>query len=182
MRVFFALMPPPMVASALAAVAAGVLGGRERAVPVANYHVTLAFVGRVDAAGLAACRDAGACVQGEPFALDLDAAGAFPRARVAWLAPAAVPPALDALVAGLRAALARAAVACDPKPFRCHLTIARDIRAPLPAQTVSRVRWPVADFALVESVSDAAGVRYETRAKWPLRPACRDETAALPVQ
>jgi len=182
MRVFFALMPEATTVAALAHAAAPLREGRGRPVPGSNYHVTLVFVGQVDAAGLAACIAAGERVDGRAFTLDFTCAGSFPRARVAWLAPAATPPALETLVAELRAALAAAGVGHDPKPFRCHLTIAREVRAPLPARALPPVTWPVREFALVESLSDTAGVRYETRARWLLRPARRDETAPPPVQ
>ncbi len=143
---------------------------------------TRAFIGQVDAAARAGCERAAAKIEREAFELSFDHAGCFARARVAWLGLARVPPGLTALVADLRAALAAAAVRFDPAPFRCHLTIARDARAvPLP-QRFAPVRWPVHEFALVESLSGSAGVRYETRAKWPLRPAHRDETAPPPVQ
>ena len=182
MRVFFALMPPPAPRAALAAAAAGAPLPQGRRVPAANLHVTLAYVGEVDAAVRARCERAAATLDGEAFDLDFDHVGCFERARVAWLGLAHTPPALTALVADLRAALAAAALPFDPKPFRCHLSFARDARAvPLP-QRLAPVRWPVHEFALVESLSGSAGMRYETRAKWPLRPACRDETAPPPVQ
>ncbi len=182
MRAFFALMPPPSVAEALAAAAATVSLPRGRPVPVRNLHVTLAFLGRIDAAGCTACARAAATVRGEVFELSFDHAGSFERARVAWLGLAEQPAPLTALVAALRGALDAADVVYDPQPFRCHLTIARDARGvPLP-QTVPPVRWPVREFALVEALSDAAGVHYEARATWPLRPVRRDETAPPPVQ
>lgn len=182
MRVFFALMPPPRVACALAAAAAQIRLPHARRLPAANLHVTLAFVGEIDARARAACERAAATVEGDSFELVFDRAGHFEGARVAWLGLERSPLALDALVAALRAALDAAGQRYDPKPFRCHLTIARGARAvPLP-QTLAPVRWPVHEFALVESLSGSAGVRYETRAKWPLRPACRDETAPPPVQ
>jgi len=182
MRVFFALMPEVATVAALAHAAAPLPEIRGRPVPRSNYHVTLVFVGQVDAAGLAACIAAGGRVDGRAFTLDFTSAGSFPRARVGWLAPTHTPAALATLVADLRSALAAAGVGHDPKPFRCHLTIARDICGPLAAQAVSPVAWPVREFALVESLSDTAGVRYEIRARWLLRPACRDETAPPPVQ
>jgi 2'-5' RNA ligase len=182
MRLFFALMPPPALQSALAAAAAQVHLPHGRRVPATGLHVTLAFLGQVDAAARAGCERAGATIDREAFELSFDRAGCFERTHVAWLGPVRAPPGLTDLAADLRAALAAEAVRFDPQPFRCHLTIARDARAvPLP-QRFTPVRWPVHEFALVESLSGSAGVRYEIRAKWPLRPARRDETAPPPVQ
>ena len=182
MRLFFALVPPPSTVAALAAVATAVRCGQCRAVPPANFHVTLTYVGRVDAAAHAACERAAQGVRAESFVLAFASSGWFERARVAWLGVTRTPDALAALVAALRAALDGAGVAYDRKAFRCHLSIAREVRvAPQPAR-VPAVAWSVREFALVESVSDGGGVRYVTRAKWPLRPACRDETTPSPVQ
>lgn len=181
-RLFFALRPPPAVLAELAGAAGTVPAADARPVPGANFHVTLVFVGEVDCAGLAACERAGAAVRGAPFALELDRAGGFAQARVAWLAPAVVPPALDALVGDLRAALRAEGVPHDTRPFRCHLTIARKLRQPPVARAVPGVRWAVDRYALVESVSAGAGVRYEARAEWRLRPARRDESGPPPVQ
>lgn len=182
MRVFFALMPPPAVASALAVAAASVDLPHARRLAAADLHVTLAFVGQIDAPARVACERAASAVEGTAFELVLDHAGHFERARVAWLGPRETPPALVALAANLRAALDTENQRYDPKPFRCHLTIARDARhVPLP-QRLAPVHWPVREFALVESLSGSAQTRYVTRAIWPLRPACRDETASPPVQ
>ena len=181
MRLFFALMPPAPVVPRLARAAADVpVHGRR--VPPANFHVTLVFVGTVDAAGYAACEQAGSRVVGTAFDLVLSRAGTFTGARVAWLGPQDPPPALGTLVADLRTALTATGIRYDPKPFRCHVTIARDVRGAPGPEALPPVAWPVREFALVESVSGSAGVRYESRVKWPLRPACRDETATSPVQ
>jgi 2'-5' RNA ligase len=179
-RLFFALMPPPAVASALAAAAADVRYPAGRPLPAGNLHVTLAFMGAVDAT---ACAEAAARVTtGTPFVLDFDHAGWFERARVAWLGPAQVPPALTALAGALRSSLDAAGLPCDRQAFRCHLTIARDVDALALPQAVTPVRWTVTEFALVESVRGAAGTRYESRAKWPLRPVFCGETARPPVR
>lgn len=182
-RLFFALMPPSAVASRLAAAAAGVRYPAGRRLPAGNLHVTLAFMGALDDPAQDACAAAAAGVTtGTPFVLDFDHAGWFQRARVAWLGPAQVPPALTALAGALRESLDAAGVAHDRQPFRCHLTIARDVDELALPQAVTPVRWTVTEFALVESVPSVAGTRYESRAKWPLRPVFRDETARPPVR
>jgi len=168
-RLFFALWPGAAARRALADAAGQVTLDDGRSVPPANLHVTLAFVGVVDAGQQAACVRAAGRVDAAGFALDFDRAGHFGRARVAWLGPREQPAALTALVDALRAALAGEDVPFDPKPFRCHLTIARDVaRLALP-QRVPVVHWDVTEFALVESVTAAAGPRYEVRARWLLR-------------
>ncbi len=175
-------MPPPAVRAALAAAAHEVPLRQGRRIPASHLHVTLAFVGTIDPTARAACERAASAVAGEPFELVFERAGHFRRAGVVWLGLAAPSPALEALVARLRAALRAVAVRCDPKPFHCHLTIARAAGLAPGAPRLPAVRWSVREFALMESVADGAGVRYETRARWPLRPAARDETTSSPVR
>jgi len=168
-RLFFALWPGAAERQALEAAARCVALEGGRRIPPAHLHVTLAFIGAVDAAGQAACIRAAGQVEAVPFALDIDRAGHFSRARVAWLGPGEEPAALTALVAALRARLAGEGVSFDPRPLRCHLSIARDVmRLALP-QRVPGVHWQVTEFVLVESVTLAAGPRYEVRARWLLR-------------
>ncbi len=168
-RLFFALWPGTAERQALAAAANCVTLEGGRRVPPSNLHVTLAFIGAVDAVGEAACLRAAGRVEAAPFALDVDRVGHFPRARVAWLGLGEPPAALTALVATLRARLAEEAVNFDPRPFRCHVTIARDVLQLSLPQRAPAVHWPVTEFALVESVTRAAGPRYEVRAGWLLR-------------
>lgn len=181
-RLFFALWPAPATRAALAGAAAAVHLGRARRVHPDNLHLTLVFVGPLEATAARDCAAAGARVEGRAFELEIGTLGHFARARVAWLGPLAEPPALGALVAALRAQLAAADLPFDPKPFRAHVTIGREVRQLEGGPALSPVRWPVTEFALVESVSGADGARYEVRGRWPLRPGGRDETAQPPVR
>ncbi len=165
MRVFFALMPPPAPRAALAAAAAGAPLPQGRRVPAANLHVTLAYVGEVDAAVRARCERAAATLDGEAFDLDFDHVGCFERARVAWLGLAHTPPALTALVADLRAALAAAALPFDPKPFRCHLSFARDARILVDGGYALEQATPVDQFRYSAHVEIVGVFRRATRKK-----------------
>jgi 2'-5' RNA ligase len=104
--------------------------GREvRWVRPESYHVTLRFLGEIEAARAAilARSVAEAAAGVAPFELRLGEVAPFPSARrpqviVATVAPEAP---LAALAGAVEAALARAGVAPEPRPFRPHLTLGR---------------------------------------------------------
>jgi 2'-5' RNA ligase len=168
-RLFFALWPTPAVRERLAALTSDLPRRAGFRVPAANLHITLVFLGGVDPETsqrvLAAAGDA----TGRTFRLRLDHSGYWPRPRVAWVGPHKVPPALAGLQGALCAALERAGVAYDRRPFVPHVTVARDARAPLGLAPDRPIHWTVDAYALVESVTHPGGARYTVLQTWPLR-------------
>jgi len=165
MRTFFALVPDAAVRAALgerARVLALAIGGR--AVPGVNVHVTLAFVGDVDAVQAAALRAMLAALPRRPFTLMLDRIGEWPRAGVAWLAPSAVPAPLVALHAQLAAALAASGFAVEARPFRPHVTLVRRLARPLADTAAEPLEWRVTRVALMVSERVGGALRYREQA------------------
>src|SRR5690348_18390568 len=104
-RVFFALWPGN-AAPALSRLGADVaLVSDGKPVPSEKIHLTLAFLGEVEAARLADAHDAARGVAFEPFSFALDRVGSFRAARVAWAGAAATPQPLAALQSALAARL-----------------------------------------------------------------------------
>jgi RNA 2',3'-cyclic 3'-phosphodiesterase len=165
-RVFFALWPTRRVRDRVVTHAQeAIVQAGGRAVKPANYHITIAFLGAVDAAGLERAK-AVAPVHTGPVDLVLDSLGGFGRARVFWLAPSQVPPSLQALEQVLWRRLQGAGFSRESRAFRPHLTLARKAR-PVPGG-LGPIRWRATRLALVESVSGADGVRYRPVAFWSL--------------
>jgi len=169
-RIFFALWPDAGVRDALAAVAAPILKScRGRPVPPENYHVTLRFLGSVDADALAAARAAAKATIGERFELVLDRLGHWPRPAVVWLGARGVDDRLLRLVANLNTELESRGFGPDPRPYRPHLTLMRKAAgAPQYDGGLAPIRWPVGGFCLVESRSESEGARYNPLESWPL--------------
>jgi len=103
-------------------------------VPAENLHVTLKFLGHVEAnsldevtAGLeAAVRDS------VPFDLEIRGLGAFPtptRARVVWAGVRAGREAMGALAGRIEAALEPVGFPREARPFSAHVTLGR-VRVP----------------------------------------------------
>lgn len=168
-RLFFALWPDAGVRAALAAVGRAHALHNGRAVAAANLHMTLAFVGSVDAARRECLEAAAATVVAPALSVCFDRLGFWPRPRILWAGASAAPAALGALVEALTAALVPCGHKPDPRPFRAHVTLARKaLRAPA-VERIMPVVWPADAFCLVESVSGPAGSEYRVLRRWPLR-------------
>ncbi len=168
LRLFFALWPSSVVRRTLHAAACRTVeasGGR--AVSVADYHLTLAFLGLQPCTQLAAICDAASSLAPPTGTLRLARLGCFRAARVLWAGPQHPPPALSQTVNRLRAALGANGVRVAPGPFRAHVTLARHIeRVPLQLE-LPPIRWDYADVVLV--ASERTRPRYRVVAAWPGR-------------
>ena len=130
-----------------------------------NLHVTLAFIGQVDAARLDDIVAAARTVRARQFTLRMDQPGFWKHNRIAWLGASHVPAELDAMVAELRTALQAGCIPFDAKPFVAHVTLLRNARPPSEEwPALSAVHWPVNGFSLVSSEADEGGTRY--RVAW----------------
>jgi 2'-5' RNA ligase len=169
LRVFYAILPPASLQHALGDLAEAVaLRVQGRAVPAENMHLTLAFVGAWPRSRMAALRRAGDAVRGEPFRLTLDTFGSFERSGIAWIGSSHPPPQLIALATAVGDGLRAHDVAYDARVFRPHVTLARRGRRAGPIDVIEPMTWDVDAFSLMESQTRREGVRYETRATWPL--------------
>jgi 2'-5' RNA ligase len=166
LRLFFALWPSPSVRNALYAATCEIVeasGGR--AVPVANYHLTLAFLGLQPRTQLAAIGDTAARLAPPTGTLHLTRLGCFRAAHVLWAGPQHTPSALSQAVNQLRAALGANGVSVAPGPFRAHVTLARRIERVPPQLEISPIRWDCAGVVLV--ARERTRPRYRVVATWP---------------
>ena len=131
-RLFFALWPDGDTQSALAQLAkARLRSGSGRLIVAQNLHMTLAFLGPVDA-GMRKCAErAAASLRAPAFELEFRRLGYWPRPRVLWSAPERTPEGLTMLESTLRNALAACGHEPESRPFRAHITLARKVRDPV---------------------------------------------------
>jgi len=165
-RHFFALWPDPAAATALAALArelAEVSGGKP--VPREKIHLTLAFLGVIEADALERARAAADTIRAAAFEVRLDRAGSFRGARVGWAGCESPAPGLLDLAGQLGRALEAAGLQLDKRPFAPHVTLARKIRTSIGREPIGPIGWHAGAFALVRS---EAG-RYETLGSWETR-------------
>jgi RNA 2',3'-cyclic 3'-phosphodiesterase len=171
-RLFLAVEPDRDVRAALIALIADArrLCGEDAAafrwVGDDNIHITLHFLGEVDAARVPALREALGNTLAEPaFDITLGAPGAFPPhgpPRAIYVAVDAGSAALVRVHAELGRRLRAAGVAVESRPFTPHLTLARTrdrdragarraVMRLMPGLKTGRSRWRVSAIALIES-------------------------------
>lgn len=169
-RLFFALWPDEATRAAIvAATAEAVAAAGGRAVPPANLHVTLAFLGAVPVGRVA---DAVAAGHGVPVAegsVRFDRLAAWGRAGPLVLEPGELPAGLEELHAALANRLDAAGFALESRPFSPHITLARKLAGRPSARRAGPVDWRYADFALVASATDPEGSRYTVLERFPAR-------------
>jgi len=127
-----------------------------------NLHLTLAFIGALDADRAQQVAARLAAEPTTPFDWLLDAVGAFAGARVLWVGGADTR--LDALAAWARGLLDELGVPFDRRPFVAHVTLLRDVPRE-PARDATRrieppICWHVGAPVLLESRNGPNGVRY----------------------
>ena len=165
---FFALWPDEALRDRFDAIAAP-LRPAGRVTARANWHLTLAFLGGVNAAQRAALESAAQRLQAPPFSLRLDRVGYWRRSQIAWLGGAA-PPGLVQLVTMLRAAAHAHGIADTAQPYRAHITLARRVAIMPYLERINHIDWAPMSFVLVESRSSGEGARYTPLRAWPLPP------------
>jgi len=164
-RLFFALWPDDAVRERL--VAASRQWSRHP-VPEHNLHMTLVFLGDCTAAQRACYCAAAAGVAGAPFTLALNFLGGRARSGIQWLGSSETPAALLQLVRELSRALLACGFEPEKRRFLPHVTLSRKVRKPIVKAGLDALLWAVSDFALVESVPEPGGVRYQVLERWPL--------------
>ncbi|NEX21774.1 RNA 2',3'-cyclic phosphodiesterase [Thiorhodococcus mannitoliphagus] len=164
---FLALWPGPQTRDALVRETRGALPPAARAVHPADLHLTLVFLGELDAARLSCAEAVAAAVFAPPFQLEIDRIGQFARARVLWCGPSRTPEVLAALVRGLQSGLERCGIPFDRRPYRPHLTLARKVSNHEGHALSGTVAWSVRELVLAYGVPGSKP-RYRIHRRWPL--------------
>lgn len=161
-RLFFALPLSPRLQQRIAHWRAGLALPRCRPVPPENLHLTLKFLGMVADDRLPALLAIAGALHPPRFGLVLAHLDCW-HGGILHLAPGKTPARMLRLVEALDAALEAQGYAREGRVFRAHLTLARDCRAPVHAET-PRFALEARRFVLMESRDG----RYDELASWPL--------------
>lgn len=170
-RLFFALWPDDDFRHQLHRHCKSLLrhaGGRP--VSTENQHITLAFLGNVDAQQHRCIEAMADAVRCEPFELVLDKAGHWARSRVLWITSTQTPEPLTALAAALHTGARDCGLQMEARPYRAHLTLKRKLARAPQVLEFRTLRWHVESFVLVRSMTYQQGVQYEVIREWPLNP------------
>ncbi len=172
-RVFFALWPDAPTAAALDRLAVDVAAAAQgRAATRERLHLTVAFIGEVDAARITqlAAMGADTAARAAPFIFALDHLGYFRDAGVAWIGTRATPEPLLSLVRDLQTSLASAAFPVDARPYQPHLTLARRCRRRPAGIAVPALAWHAHAMTLHASRLSREGPAYKELGRWAFGP------------
>jgi 2'-5' RNA ligase len=122
---------------------------RSRPVPRHKLHLTLAFIGDLQAARAARLAAALRALALAPCTWTIDRIDCFAGARVAW-AGGATTAALAELVRAIEALLRDEGVDFDRRPYRPHVTLLRDL--PRNSTRLARPVAPVIDWIVRQPV------------------------------
>ena len=162
MRTFVAVRPPPEAVTHLQAELARWPSAPER------WHVTLAFLGEVDAPRRLAAPLGAVCAATDPFRLRLAGSGTFGRGGPVWVGVDGDVDRLTALAQDVANACRRAGVDVERRAYRPHLTVGRRGH-PDPRALASYIgpEWRVDEVELVVSHLGRV-VRHEVVDRLPL--------------
>ena len=169
-RVFYALWPERALAEQLAehaTVLHAAVGGR--VTQTDSIHLTLAFLGDVEATRLDELLRPPAIVTADRFALSLERLGAWNHNGIGWVAPAVTPAPLADLQAHLSDWLESIGFMLEKRAFKPHVTLLRKATGKVATVAIEAIRWRVDEYVLVRSTLDAGGSRYEVIGRFALR-------------
>lgn len=162
MRLFFGLPLDQQTSLAIDAFRANTLPPLDRPVPIANLHVTLAFLGEVANNQMEELCELASGVSAMPFDLTLDELGYWPKPRILWLGASAPPAPLLDLVRDLAGIARRLRLPTDKRDFRAHVTIARNCQTPPPGSAIPPcITSSFASFTLFRASMTRSGMRYD---------------------
>lgn len=175
-RLFTAIEIPPDIAADLALSRGGLAGAHW--IEAADYHLTLRFVGDIDAALAREIANALDAVQRPPLTVTLDRYDVFGGDRPrAVIARAAATPELRELQAEHERIIRRAGAPPEVRKFSPHVTLARlrktparDAAAWLAARgAAARRAFEAQRFVLFSARASVGGGPYVVEAAYPLR-------------
>ena len=134
-----------------------------------NWHITLAYFGSADAIVQTCLEQQAGKIFSPSFELQLSQCGYWPRPKVAWLAPAEIPDALNHLTEELQREIQSCGFKPDARKFQPHITLVRKARQRPSVSEIEAVNLKVSEFCLVESRTKAGGAQYTVLKRWPLK-------------
>lgn len=168
-RYFFAIWPDDALRDELVAWRSAMrTDDSARAVPAANLHMTLVFLGRLSTPQVASVREVAASTPWSGASLTLDRIGYWPRSRVIWAGSRQGSECLAAFSENLRDRLRRLGFRIDTRHFVPHLTLYRKARR-RPKWPRQALTWQIDELYLVQSHLSAEGAHYETVDRWSAR-------------
>lgn len=166
-RFFFALWPDAVTRQKLDNVNQSIKLQGVRKLKPSNLHVTLLYMGQLDADVLTEITHQANEIRSPAFSLKFDSLEYWRKPRTICLTSSEQPQSLLDLVEKLVKIVERYPVHLHNRPYRAHVTLMRKAKQAYPA-CPEVIPWLANDYVLVESISTPNGIVYEVVARWSL--------------
>ncbi|WFP48851.1 RNA 2',3'-cyclic phosphodiesterase [Methylomonas sp. EFPC3] len=163
-RLFFALWPTPATRSACAAVCKQ-LAGCGKPVATHNLHITLLFLGKVNAKQQTEVTQEAAKLKDIPTELVLDRLDFWEKPKVLCLTASGFDPNFLRFHTELAGIADRSGIITDCRPYKPHATLTKKARCK-PEVNITPVLWQSNGFCLAESLHTPSGVEYRIVERW----------------
>ena len=164
-RLFFALWPNNEIRKQIDSFNKSIKSGNLKKVQRDNLHITLVFLGNVDAKSETILRQSVESISVQPFVLQFDQLNYWQKPRILCLATQQYDTQLSILVNALKKAAEQCSIKTEKRPYQPHITLARKARTKIEVKT-PRITWQAQSFCLVESCSTTNGVHYQVLQSW----------------
>lgn len=164
-RLFFALWPNFETRIQTDSVSQLIFSKELKKVKADNLHVTLVFLGNIDAELEIIIRQSMKNISVQPFTLYFDQLDFWRSPRVLCLTTLQYDQQLSILVERLKKELKTCGVTVEDRLYKPHITLARKARRVI-ERDVQPIEWLAQSFCLVESISTLDGVHYQVLQRW----------------
>jgi len=164
-RLFFALWPNNETRKQIDTFNKSIKSDNLKKVQRDNLHITLVFLGNVDAKAEATLRQTVESISLQPFVLQFDQLNYWQKPRILCLATQRYDPQLSILVNALKKTAEQCDIKTEKRPYQPHITLARKARTMIKIETPC-IEWQAQSFCLVESRSTVNGVHYQVLQNW----------------
>lgn len=164
-RLFFALWPTNEIRKQITQLNQSINLSGLKKVNADNLHITLVFLGNVDAKSEAMIKKNVENISIKPFVLHFDRLDFWKKPQILCLSTQHYDSQLSILVNTLKNRLEQIGIETEKRSYKLHITLARKARKRIDIDNLD-IEWPAQSFCLVESCSRPDGVQYQVLARW----------------
>ena len=164
-RLFFALWPNNETRKKIDKINQSISSAGLKRVKCDNLHVTLVFLGNVDAESETMIRQRMKKISAQPFTIQFDQLSFWRKPRILCLTTQQYDQQLLILVDALKQELEQCGMVMEDRPYKPHITLARKALR-LIDMDIKPIKWQAHSFCLVESLSTPDGVHYQVLQRW----------------
>jgi 2'-5' RNA ligase len=172
-RLFFAIWPDREVCMQLVRLTGRLASFCEgRRTKTDNIHLTLVFVGEVDAGQMAALYKAADEIKDSgvrAFDLIIERICMWKRKNIVYAEISEIPQPLIDLVGALQSRLSLAGFSLEERPYKPHITLMRNASCKMLPELAEPMAWRAREWILVKSDRTSDGPVYTPIGRWSLK-------------